>query len=639
MAGTQYPEQNRYRRLFPLYPDLLNVDPKVYTAENQFWQCPAGKNTEISRTAQTVNLFVAVALLTSPILTQEIFENTRSHSSRNPEGVTLSPNHSRTQLAEVLQVIAYHPPPELLNPVMQFKSNLDNSLDHTLTFVEIAAIKFSDIAYRTRFGNRPSMDQNYFDTPKSLVQKAVEIAGLKDSKVEIAGMHQMFAVLAVREVIHRNFNLEPLFKELCLNIIRDSHGNAFRLNASDLNPEQVIASRLSQTQVNSLLAEFKTEWAKMQNIVNDANDSPDNSSVGTSIQSTIVPDNSSPVQPAETTLNFSAPPPAPVEPGQVITGWSPEIRAQATLEAARNLQIDKSQYELLILSSTMPLTVDQIVIPNGVQGVEVILDSAGQVVGLAINVAVTVSVVPGLLLGTAQSVIEGQYGYTEQQLNDLRLEGWKKIFIKDLSGSSDSTSLTNSDGKTIVRIDPNANTGNKQQFNSDQGGQTASNNPDQWPPNLNHKQEEIDIVFRSNRQVEIDIMRTITELSQQKGVKDATQPKSETITSFATAIYNPKTGQVFAGRWNDNHWTIANKNGFVPGENNYVSLISFKIEGGGNTQILLVDLTNMYPLSTEIIENLNGQGFVLMTSTYNWIVPNRVSPRGFVEIPSAINNP
>src|SRR3989344_1495156 len=368
---------------------IIPVDPRLTTSEDLFNKRPAGPGSVEAWKALLANSMAVPFIFASPQIQAALAGQNSGSTSQSGEGLPpvfydhnggigletiISPFiQNGADLSEAVitnsqllraYVKDFQAPADIQDAVLQFKTTVEVSKNLALTMTEKAAVKLSDFFYRTRFGGMSSMEERYKDSPKDLVDKAAKIAGLDTGKAKIEGMHQLFAVLAARQVFEKGFKPEELvrlYKEVFLNIVRDSDGKAFKLKG-DQDKGQTSISPISDEKVNKLLSNFSAAAEDEWDESSATPEMPENQSYGQ---------------------------------------WSPEMRAVATMEAMQLCtipQAEKQNYEVVLFASTIPLTADNLLIPQELQGVQLLVDKAGNVIGIAARVGVTGMLAPGLIM-------------------------------------------------------------------------------------------------------------------------------------------------------------------------------------------------------------------------------------------------
>ena len=138
--------------------------------------------------------------------------------------------------------------------------------------------------------------------------------------------------------------------------------------------------------------------------------------------------------------------------------WSPEMRAVATMEAMQLCtipQAEKQNYEVVLFASTIPLTADNLLIPQELQGVQLLVDKAGNVIGIAARVGVTGMLAPGLIMSNAVkwTIETPPQGYTQQDMMNMSAQGWQKINVMDINSPEEV--ITDANGQEVARVKVN----------------------------------------------------------------------------------------------------------------------------------------------------------------------------------------
>lgn len=183
-------------------------------------------------------------------------------------------------------------------------------------------------------------------------------------------------------------------------------------------------------------------------------------------------------------------------------------------------------------------------------------------------------------------------------------------------------------------------------FNSDTGGQTAPNNPDQFePPKLSPEQERVDEKLEVERAKD-ELIDTFTKgydartSSRDNVLNDP--PIFSRVKEFNVAIYDPKTGRIYEGSWSDYHHWVAEANGIRydqwSGQSPpYISASVFRLKGAGGISVLNIDSLNGLPLTVNDITAMQNAGYQVMGFRFNWLVLDPSAPEGFIQIPSPLH--
>lgn len=468
----------------------------------------------------------------------------------------------------------------------------------TLKMTQEATIALSDFVYRTKFpGMDKSMDDHFKDTPRDLVEKAKKLAGIKKD-IKIEGMHDLFAVMLAREVLKGNFNiksLNKLYTEIYANVIRNKDGKPVY---SYKNAQgSIISTILTEKQV----LEIVTQMAKNC-------------------------DSSTPPPPSDTRI----------EP------MSSETRAIATAQAIDKLRIkipkeQRSQFDLILLSSSLPLTIENIQIINNAGSVSLVVDDVGAVVALTLRtnmVGITSSI---LVMGNvAQYTVEmPPYGYTQPQMIKMSTDGWAKVLVQQVNSN---TIITDVNGKACVQINTP----------SSSGGSMGNKGKNQLPtPSLsvNEKPVPPDVTKLEER---LRDRRVIEELgvairrSTDSRIRDGvTPPTEDLVKEFRAVIYDPAINKIVIGKWNSLHARLATDNGITwnfygldapP----YFAGIQFELTPV-NKPVFKIDVNNGLVFTQEDLHILEGAGFRVMNENWEWLVADPSNPIGFYTLPSYLN--
>lgn len=188
--------------------------------------------------------------------------------------------------------------------------------------------------------------------------------------------------------------------------------------------------------------------------------------------------------------------------GPVSSETAEQERIQATVEAIANSQIkDPENYDLAMLAPAIQVPPDRILLY--LEGAQLILDSAGQVVGIALPTGLMAIAVVGTIFGTVQDVSEDNYGLTPQDVARLRGEGWTKAFFVE------DEQIVAENGQIIAQIvdaDAAQNAAEGDKVSEDNSGQSSDNSqvPDPTVSAENDDSQHEEIFFPGDTDIRGD---------------------------------------------------------------------------------------------------------------------------------------
>lgn len=118
-------------------------------------------------------------------------------------------------------------------------------------------------------------------------------------------------------------------------------------------------------------------------------------------------------------------------------------------------------------------------------------------------------------------------------------------------------------------------------------------------------------------------------------------PRFRFISEYHAAVYDPKQGNVFEGKWSDLHYWIAREHEIAQPEDSwnniqrYVSADVFTLRAARGTKVMIID--TLYGLKGNDLATIEERGYFVMSPYHNWLLRNSSSQDGFIEVPSVLS--
>ncbi len=153
--------------------------------------------------------------------------------------------------------------------------------------------------------------------------------------------------------------------------------------------------------------------------------------------------------------------------------------------------------------------------------------------------------------------------------------------------------------------------------------------------------KEIDNILTSNlirNELKAGIVKTRKFRQQGCDPADIKPPQLRFLSTFNSAIYDPRKKKVFEGPWNKMHLDIAADSNLnwtpLPDSYLYYSCQIFATRRLEKTKVLILDTTSLF--KPEDLTAINKDGYLVMSPNYHWLTKSPLDESQYVSNPSIL---